>query len=186
MRQKNTANDIIFNQKPDSVEIDYETIKIALKNSGSFSLLVMEFLPGDEFSTYVFAEKGKMIHCISNLRQKLDRYYSFEAETIKNKKIETMCKKIIEKLELSYNVNIQFKNSKNKIPKLIEITPRIGGSIILPSVSGVNLPYLSVKQCLGEKIITPKNIKKTKMIRYWKEFFIQNTKNFEINKNQKI
>lgn len=186
LRQKNSAKDIIFNQKPDSVEIDFETIRIALKNSGTFNLLVMEFLPGDEFSTYVFAEKGKMIHCISNLRQKLDRYYSFEAETIKNKKIEIMCKKIIEKLELSSNVNIQFKNSKNKIPKLIEINPRIGGSIILPSVSGVNLPYLSVKQSLGEKIPSPKKIKKTKMIRYWKEFFIQNTKIFEINKDYKI
>ena len=60
----------------------------ALKNTGPIDLLVMEYLPGDEFSTYVFADKGKMIYCVSNLRQKLDRYYSFEAKIQKNKKIE--------------------------------------------------------------------------------------------------
>jgi len=186
LRQKNTAKKIILHEKPDSVEIDFETTKSALKNTGPIDLLVMEYLPGDEFSTYVFAEKGKMIYCISNLRQKLDRYYSFEAKIQKNKKIEIMCKKIIEELELTSNVNIQFKNSKNNTPKLIEINPRIGGTIILPSVSGINLPYLAIKQCLNEKILPIKKSKETQMIRYWKELFLQDSKTFEINSNLKI
>ena len=186
LRQKNTAKKIMLHKKPDSVEIDFETTKSALKNTGPIDLLVMEHLPGDEFSTYVFAEKGKMIYCISNLRQKLDRYYSFEAKIQKNKKIEIMCKKIIEELELTSNVNIQFKNSKNNIPKLIEINPRIGGTIILPSVSGINLPYLAIKQCLNEKIPTIKKSKEIRMIRYWKELFLQDSKTLEINNNLKI
>ena len=57
------------------------------------------------------------------------------------------------------DLNDKIKNSKNNIPKLIEINPRIGGTIILPSVSGINLPYLAIKQCLNEKIPT---IKKSK------------------------
>ena len=146
----------------------------------------MEHLPGDEFSTYVFADKGKMIYCISNLRQKLDRYYSFEAKIQKNKKIESMCKKIVKKLELTSNINIQFKNSKNYTPKLIEINPRIGGTIILPSVSGINMPYLAIKQCLNEKISPIKESKEVRMIRYWKELFLQNSETFEINNNLKI
>jgi len=186
LRQKNTAKKIILHEKPDSVEIDFETTKSALKNTGPIDLLVMEYLPGDEFSTYVFAEKGKMMYCISNLRQKLDQYYSFEAKIQKNKKIEIMCKKIIEELELTSNVNIQFKNSKNNIPKLIEINPRIGGTIILPSVSGINLPYLAIKQCLNEKILPIKKSNETRMIRYWKELFLQDSKTFEINNNSKI
>ena len=59
LRQKNSAKKIILHKKPDSVEIDFETTKSALKNTGPIDLLVMEYLPGDEFSTYVFAEKGK-------------------------------------------------------------------------------------------------------------------------------
>ena len=185
-QNKTYNNKIILNEKPDSVEIDFETTKSALKNTGPIDLLVMEYLPGDEFSTYVFADKGKMIYCISNLRQKLDRYYSFEAKIQKNKKIESMCKKIVKKLELTSNVNIQFKNSKNNLPKLIEINPRIGGTIILPSVSGINLPYLAIKQCLNEKILPIKKSKEVRMIRYWKELFLQNSETFEINNNSKI
>ena len=89
-------------------------------------------------------------------------------------------------LELSSNVNIQFKNSKNHTPKLIEINPRIGGTIILPSVSGINMPYLAIKQCLNEKILPIKKSKEVRMIRYWKELFLQNSKTFEINNNSKI
>ena len=186
LRKKNTSRKIILESKPDSVEIDFETTKNMLQAKGDLDLLVMEYLPGDEFSTYVFADKGKMIYCITNLRQKLNRYYSFEAEIISNKKIEKMCKKIVDVLKLDYNVNIQFKNSKNGQAKLIEVNPRIGGTIVLPAVSGINLPYFAVKQSLGEKIPLKKQIKKTKMIRYWKELYIQGSKNFEINSNMRI
>ena len=185
LRKKNSAKKILLNHKPDSIEIDFATTEVALKNTGPIDLLIMEYLPGDEFSTYVFAEKGNMHYCIPNLRQKLDRYYSFEAKIQKNPKIEKMCKKIVKELELSSNINIQFKNSKNNVPKLIEINPRIGGTIILPSVSGINLPYLAIKLCLGEKIPT-KKLTETKMIRYWKELFVQNSKTFEINSSSKI
>lgn len=184
LRKKNSAKKILLHERPDSIEIDFETTKIALKNTGPFDLLVMEYLSGDEFSTYVFAEKGTMYYCVSNLREKLERYYSFEAKTQQNEKIEKMCEKIVSELELSSNVNIQFKNTKDNIPKLIEINPRIGGTVILPSVSGINLPYLAIKQCLGEKFSITKKSKETKMIRYWKELFIQNEKTFEIENNK--
>ena len=94
------------------------------------------------------------------------------------------CPKFV--LKLDYNVNIQFKNSKNGQAKLIEVNPRIGGTIVLPAVSGINLPYFAVKQSLGEKIPLKKQIKKTKMIRYWKELYIQGSKSFEINSNMQI
>ena len=74
------------NNNENIVIIDFETTKNMLKSKGSLDLLVMEYLPGDEFSTYVFADKGKMIYCVTNLRQKLNQYYSFEAKIVNNKK----------------------------------------------------------------------------------------------------
>ena len=93
----------------------------------------MEYLSGDEFSVYVLANKGKMLYCIQNLRQKLNQHYSFEALTVKNKQITEMCKKITNELKLDYNVNIQFKNSKNDQPKLIEINPVSYTHLTLPT-----------------------------------------------------
>ncbi len=186
LRKKNTARKIILESKPGSVEIDFETTKNMLKAKGCFDLLVMEYLPGNEFSVYVFANNGKMIYCVTNLRQKLNQYYSFEAKIVDNKKIENMCRKIVDELKLDYNINIQFKNSKNGQTKLIEINPRIGGTIVLPAISGINLPYFAIKQSLGEKIPLKKQVKKTEMIRYWKELYIQGTKDFEISSNMRI
>jgi carbamoyl-phosphate synthase large subunit len=186
LRKKNTASKIILEDKPDSIEIDFETVKNMFKTGKKLELLIMEYLPGDEFSTYVFADKGKMLYCIPNIRQKLSQHYSFEAKTVKNEQIEKMCKTIVEKLKLDYNANIQFKRSKTGKLKLIEINPRMGGTIVLPAISGINLPYFTVKQSLGEKIPLKKQIKETKMIRYWKEFYVQDTKSFEINDEKLI
>ena len=64
-------------------------------------------------------------------------------------------------------------------PKIIEINPRMGGSIPLAGAAGINLPYFGVKQALNEKLPRRKIIYGTQMIRYWKEFFVTRSKSFE-------
>lgn len=186
LRNRNLASNIILDFKPDSIEIDFETVKNMFNTGKKLDLLVMEYLPGDEFSTYVFANKGKMLYCIPNIRQKLSQHYSFEAKTVKNKEIEKMCKIIVKKLKLNYNANIQFKISKTGKLKLIEINPRMGGTIVLPAIAGINLPYFTLKQSMGEKIPLKKQIKETKMIRYWKELYVQENTFFEITNTKLI
>jgi len=171
LRNKNTIDEIILRNKPGSSEIDYESAIRLFKKIKNFQLLVMEYLPGKEYSCYVFAKNGTTIYSITNLRERVEQSYSFEAIIIQNKKISQLCKKIIKIFNFSYNINIQFKISKSGNPKVIEINPRIGGTIVLPVAAGVNLPYLGIKLALNEKI-TNQNISfNTKMIRYWKEFF---------------
>ncbi len=179
LRKENTLEKIILHQKPGSSEIDYQTALNFVKNTPKLDLLVMEYLPGKEYSVYVFADKGHMLYCIPNLRERLQQFYSFEASTQKNKMIKSICRRIIEALNLDYNINIQLKLSKNGKPKVVEINPRMGGSIVLPCVAGINLPYLAVKHALKEKIPKQQNFHKAKMIRYWKEFFIVKKNTFE-------
>ena len=64
----------------------------------------------------------------------------------------------------------------------------MGGTISLAVASGLNLPYFAVKLALNEKIPSKKSFKKTKMIRYWKEFFQNGNKSFELSQlyNTKI
>lgn len=181
LRKKNSPEKIILNSKPGSIEIDYNSTINLLKNSKDYDLLIMELLPGREYSVYTFGKNGKMFFCVPNIRQKLEQYYSFEAQTQQNKIIEEICKKIFQSLNLSYNANIQLKLSKTGQPKLIEINPRMGGSIALPVAAGINLPYYAVKLALNEKIPIKKSFKQTKMIRYWREFFQNNEKGFELS-----
>jgi len=84
-------------------------------------------------------------------------------------------------MNFNFNVHIQFKLSEEKIPKLIEINPRIAGGISLPMAAGINLPFLAVKLALGEKLSNHKVNNKMRMIRYWKELFVKNGKYFEFS-----
>ena len=63
----------------------------------------------------------------------------------------------------------------------MEINPRIGGAIILPTAAGLNLPYFAVKYALNEEFGNKSQVKKTKLFRYWREVFVSNGKTFNIS-----
>lgn len=134
----------------------------------------MEYLPGREFSVYAISDNGKMAYCVPNLRESMMGPRTFGASTQDaNGEIARICKSVLEKFRLSYNTNIQLKESDDEKLKLVEINPRMGGSIALPSAAGINLPYMAVKMALGESI--PPNLKQAhvRMVRYVKEIFVE-------------
>ena len=181
LRRQNNLNKSILKSRPGSIEIDYLTAKRLVKESKNLNLLLMEYLPGIEYSVYVFAQNGIMKYCVPNIRRKLEQFYSKEAEISCNKKIIELSRKITELFKFDYNVNIQFKLSKTKHPKVVEINPRIGGEIILPTAAGLNLPYFAAKYALNEEFGNKSQVKKTKLFRYWREVFVSNGKTFNIS-----
>jgi len=180
LRKNNSIQDIVLNQKPGSVEIDYETALRLFQNK-NLDLLVMEYLPSHEYSVHILAKNGKMLYCVPVHKLKVIQGYSREAVTQESEECTTICKKIVKIMDFNYNVNIQFKFTAQGKPKLIEINPRIAGGASLPAAAGINLLYMSIKLALGENLPTKKIIKKTKMMRYWKEFYINQRKSFEFS-----
>ena len=157
-----------------SDEIDYGSVSRMSETKKRLDLLVMEYLPGREFSTYTLSNHGKMVYCVPNLRECMVGPRTFEASTMPaDDKITNICKSIVEKFGLSYNTNIQLKESVDGKLKLVEINPRMGGSIALPAAAGINLPYMAVKMALGEPV--PQNLKQARirMIRYVSELFVE-------------
>ncbi len=159
--------------------IGLDDVLLSLEKCGEFpELLVMEYLPGKEYSVYCLAKDGETLYCIPHLRQELQLSYSFAAIVEKNEEIIKVCKDVIKVLDLDYNVNMQLKYSEDGIPKVEEINPRMGGSIVLSVVAGVNLPYFGVKMALGEEIPRMEIKYGTRMLRYWDELFFYNSEIF--------
>jgi carbamoyl-phosphate synthase large subunit len=73
---------------------------------------------------------------------------------------------INEAFEFDYNVNVQLKYSADGIPKLVEINPRVSGTICLSVEAGPNLPYLAIQQALGESFMIPEVEWGVAMVRY--------------------
>lgn len=173
--------DVIFRDRSNEY-IALDTVLLMMESYENLpELLVMEYLPGPEYSVYCLAKHGASLYCIPNLREKLQLFYSFEAVVERNEEVAGVCKEAIKALELDYNVNIQLRYSEDGVPKIEEINPRIGGTVVLPVAAGVNLPYFGAKLALGEEIPLVDVRFGTRMIRYWQELFVYHQETFELS-----
>jgi carbamoyl-phosphate synthase large subunit len=134
----------------------------------------MEYLPGKEYSVDILCQNGKCYSVIPRSREQVKLGISFIGTVEKNEELIELSRKIIHETGLSYNINLQFKCDENGAPKLIEINPRLSGTVFLCVAAGVNLPYLGVKLALGEEIprLEPRWV--TRLIRYWDGIFYDN------------
>ncbi len=165
--------DLLLNHKPDASYISLDEA-IQILSSGKFpELLLSEYLPGDEYSIDCLVNHGEIILAIPRLRKRMINGISVEGEFIKNDSIIDYCKKIISELKLHGNIGLQVKQSAAGKYLLLEINPRVQGTISAALGAGINLPLLAVKQELGLSISAEELEVKwgTKFSRYWSEVF---------------
>ena len=171
----NTINemDLLFNYKPNSVFIQFADA-IRILSSGSFpQLLVSEYLPGDEYSVDCLAQHGKARLILPRIRKKIINGITVEGLFIQNESIIQYCNSIIEELKLHGNIGIQVKQAANGQFLILEINPRVQGTIAAALGAGINLPVLSVKQELNLPIASIEMQVKwgTGFSRHWTEVF---------------
>lgn len=162
----------LLEEKPDNAVTTLEDVLPVLCSAETFpELAVMEYLPGDEYSVDLLAMGDDVGPVIPRERTRTRAGISFEGVVEEEQELIDAATAISEGLGLSYNVNIQFKYDAQGEPKVIEINPRISGTIIMCVGAGVNLPYLAVKHALGEAIPAVDVAWGTRMVRYWQELF---------------
>ncbi len=166
-------NKHLFGQKPYNTHIRYNDALRILSSKPFPELLISDYLPGAEYSVDCLAENGKAKLIVPRLRKKMINGISVQGSFIKDEKIIVYCTNIIEAIGLHGNIGIQLKNDHNDQPLLLEINPRVQGTIVAALGAGVNLPLLAVKQELGIAIEQEEMVVRwgTKFWRYWKEVY---------------
>lgn len=165
--------DLLFNHKPGSTHISMDD-SLRILSSGPFpELLISEWLPGEEVSVDCLANHGEAKLVIPRLRKKMINGISVEGEFIQDMNIIGYCTRIIKELNLHGNIGIQVKKSAAGDFLILEINPRVQGTIAATIGAGVNLPVLAVKQELGLLISEKECDVKwgMKFSRYWSEVF---------------
>lgn len=165
-------SEILFFEKPDSTFITYdEAVDILSEMEKIPDLLVMEYMSGDEYSVDVLANNGEVIYVIPRLRSNITRGISTECTIVQDREVIDYCREVIKILGLNGNIGLQVRKDEFGCVKMLEINPRVQGSIVCCAAANVNLPYYGIKLALGEKIpIVPVNWG-TVMMRQWKEVF---------------
>jgi carbamoyl-phosphate synthase large subunit len=166
-------HDLLLKEKPDSTFIlSNEAVRI-LSVKPFPELLVSEYLPGEEYSVDCLANHGKARLIVPRLRIKMINGITVVGEFVKEEKIIEFCSQIIHELQLHGNIGIQLKKSGAGKFLILEINPRVQGTIAAALGAGINLPVLAVKQESGLEIRDAELQVKwgTKFSRYWDEVF---------------
>lgn len=165
--------DLLFNHKPTSTYINLQEA-IRILSSGTFpELLVSEYLPGEEYSVDCLANHGEAVLIVPRWRKKMINGITVEGEFVREESIIEYCKQVIKELQLHGNIGIQVKKSEAGRFLILEINPRVQGTIAAALGAGVNLPVLAVNQELSLPIL-PADVEVTwgtKFSRYWSEVF---------------
>jgi len=113
---------------------------------GPLRLLVLEHLPGTEWSLDALCRDGRMIAGIA--RRKLGRAQRLEIDG----PIFDIAHRAVKAFGLSGLINLQFKATSlddDSDVRLLEVNPRMSGGCLYTRYSGVNLPWWHVALELG-------------------------------------
>ena len=162
----------LLTEKPDAAVTTLGDVRPVLASAESFpELVVMEHLPGAEYSVDALSMGDHVRPVVPRSRSRTRAGITFEGTVEEDEELVDETKAICRRLGLEYNVNLQFKYDAAGVPKLIEINPRVSGTIVMCVGAGANLPAYAVGYALGESI-PPVDVEwGTHMVRYWQEVF---------------
>jgi carbamoyl-phosphate synthase large subunit len=165
---------ILLEAKPDSTVTTLDLVAPILSRGFSQELLVSEYLPGSEYTVDSLVDAGKSLVTIPRKRVVTKLGISNVGVVENNTEMIQAAETINRAFDFSFNINVQLKHAIDGTPKLVEINPRVSGTICLSVHAGPNLPYLAIKQVLGEDFEIPEVEWGLGMIRYWSEVYTRN------------
>ena len=120
------------------------------------NIIAQEYIHGFGSGFYGVYKKGKMLSYFIHKRVKefpITGGPSVVARSYFDARVLKYGKKIADALEWNGPIMVEFKyDLQNDEFKIMEINPKLWGSLDLTIESGVDIPYLLVKLALGEKI----------------------------------
>ncbi|MFC1768274.1 ATP-grasp domain-containing protein [Nanoarchaeota archaeon] len=191
---------ISFIQKED-IDIDYplhikprdgsgsiNTFKIENEEELDFYLkkvpnpIIQEFLPGKEYTVDCLANnKGELMVNIARERIETKAGISTKGLIVNNNKINEIAKTISQLIKFYGPFFFQVKEDKFGNPKVMEINPRISGTMSLSSYSGVNIHELAIRQCMNQHFTIPEIKYGIYISRYLQDLYFDE-KDFNIQK----
>lgn len=165
--------DLLFHHKPDHTRITFDDALRVLSMRPFPPLVVADYIEGEEYSVDCLAFQGTARLVVPRLRSKMINGISVRGRIVEDRAVIQYCTQVIGALGLHGNIGIQVKIGSGGQPLLLEVNPRVQGSVVTNLGAGVNLPLLAVKQELGLPI-APEELRVAwgvRFTRYWTEVY---------------
>lgn len=147
--QNRDAFQLLFCEKPTHI---YTTLEDVLRVVGSRSiptLLLSEFLPGEEVTVDSIISRGEIKFIVARVRERMNGGISVAGRFEVNNKIFDISARIASLLSLDGPIGFQFRRSVHGEFQIIEINPRLQGTTVAATGLGINLPQLVIDYCLN-------------------------------------
>lgn len=133
----------------DKYALAYQQLLHLLPEQFHREIMLLDFLPGDEYSHDILCHHGKVI--AGTIRQKHHAHDKYQL-LIQNPEIERMSALLAAEFNLSGFINIQYRDDKNGVPFVLEINPRISGGFPKITLAGIDYVNLFVKILANQEI----------------------------------
>jgi carbamoyl-phosphate synthase large subunit len=153
--------------KPGIPEVSLEHLSIQLGDEYPEGLILMEYLPGKEYSVDCFKGKDFKI-AISRERTKIVNGIAFETKIDRIEDLESECLKAMREMDLTGLAGFQFIQNEKGMFKVIECNPRVQGTMVASTLAGRNIIWNAVEETLYGKTKEQRGgVKSITVGRYW-------------------
>jgi carbamoyl-phosphate synthase large subunit len=165
--------DAFFEQKPGNTHATLESIMELFGNRSLPAMLVMEYLPGEEFTVDALLDQGEHLLLLPRKRIAMNNGISVAGVFEENHEIIDYATRVFRCMKLHGPNGLQVKRGEDGRFYILEINPRLQGSSTTAMGMGINLPVLAVKQSMGLSIkpLIPPPKWGLRFVRYYEDAF---------------
>jgi carbamoyl-phosphate synthase large subunit len=140
----------------------------------SQKLMIQEYLPGQEYSIDVLADAGgRVLAAVPRVRERVDSGVSVAGRTVHDDQLEQFGRRVALATGLTYVANVQCKRDQSGCPALLEVNPRVPGTLGLTIASGVDMPRIAVDSLLGRPVPQRIRFREVAVVRFLDEVFLE-------------
>lgn len=132
---------------------DLLDLRSAQSNSVYGPLITCEYLPGDEFTVDCFSDRQSgLLFCQARTRERIRNGIAMASQNVQLEEVERYARAISDELEIYGAWFFQLKQDRSGKLVLLEVAPRIAGTMALNRGHGVNFPLLTLYEHLRKSV----------------------------------
>lgn len=145
---------------------------VGVPRDGSF--IVQEYLPGEELSVDVFVRAdGRVVSAVPRTRDRVDSGVAVAGRTVADAECIEVATTVARAIGLRGIANVQLRRRADGRPALLEVNPRLPGSLVLTAAAGANLAAFALAEALGEAVPAHVPFREVAMVRYLAETIVE-------------
>lgn len=117
------------------------------------SYLIQEYLPGEELSVDLYVRTdGHVIAAVPRRRDRIDSGVAVAGRTVRDDEAVTLATQVAAATDVRGVANVQVRRRTDGVLALLEVNPRVPGSLVLTAAAGANLIDLALAEAVGKPL----------------------------------